>query len=830
MTVFSNTRLPYFVLVICSCLLTSALAQAQLQLEEVIVTTQKREQSLQDVAISVSVVGGDVLRDANLNSLNDMQVMVPNFKMTDNNVVATWIYIRGIGSGSNDGFEQSVGLFVDEIYGGRGRQFRAPFLDIERVEVLRGPQGALFGKNTIAGAVNITTARPSDELEGYVEGIYEPDANEQRLTGVISGAISDAATGRVAATWSENDGFLENSFPGANENAFAEEELVMRGWLQFDLNENATLALKYEEGQFDRTGMNTQISLSPAGFVPTFTAADPAFNDTLDDEVSFGGTPVSGGFSGEDAFDNTDTTNFLARLDYELGEYILSYIGGYSQFEFERMLDTDFSPVNLLITYTPNDEFEQTSHEFRLVSPPGENFDWIAGAYYQDSDYKTARQNFLNGATFSSALQTRTQVLANQPLTTPTDCTTLDSIFGPTLAGGPAALAPILGDVNNPSRGGVLVSLACTLSGNSAADYEQNNETLSFYAEGTWHLNDRLHASLGLRWTDDKKTGDQNFVLLDPTGVARDVNTADPIVQNALLANSIFFGNAIHQFSSDRDETNLSAAGKVSWDVADTGTLYLSVAQGFKAGGFNVQQTGDDFNNFEFEDETALTVEVGGKFSLAGGAARLNFAVFNTQYDDLQVSIFNGVSFDVQNAAEVTSRGIELDGTWMLNEQLTIGGALAYLDSSYDSFPNAPCLAPDETRARVAGLPPCFQDLGGVNTNFAPEYSGNLYIDWRLPLGDSFLVSTRLAVVFTDESTFAGDNDPQESVDANTVIDGRLAIGAPDGQWEIALVGKNLTDEIEVANYGADVPLLTGTHFAAVTRGTSVALQARYRF
>ena len=241
------------------------------------------------------------MRDANLNNLNAMQAVVPSFKMTDNSVVATSIYIRGIGSGSNDGFEQSVGLFIDEIYGGRGCQFRSPFLDLARVEVLRGPQGSLFGKNTIAGAINITTARPTQE--------------------------------------------------------------------------------------------------------------------------------------------------------------------------FERQLDTYFSPLDLLVTYTLKDEFEQTSHEFQLSSSANDKLEWVVGAYYQESDYETGRRSFLNGPTFSAALQTRSQVLDGLPLSDPLSCDFLDSAFSGLLAGGAAGLGPILADLSHPSRSGVLVTLACQIAGFSQADY-----------------------------------------------------------------------------------------------------------------------------------------------------------------------------------------------------------------------------------------------------------------------------------------------------------------------------------------------------------------------
>ena len=171
-----------------------------------------------------------------------------------------------------------------------------------------------------------------------------------------------------------------------------------------------------------------------------------------------------------------------------------------------------------------------------------------------------------------------------------------------------------------------------------------------------------------------------------------------------------------------------------------------------------------------------------------------------------------------------------MDGAWRLSEALTIGGTLAFLDANYDSFPNAPCLAPDETRARIAGLEPCSQNLKGESTIYAPDYSGSAYIDWGMPIAEGIGLVSRLSASFTDDTQITGDNDPADVVDANTVWDARLALASTEKTWELALIGKNLSDEVEVANYSADVPLLTGTHFSAVTRGRTIALQARYRF
>ena len=197
-------------------LTAGAPVRAQDVIEEIIVTAQSREQGLQDIPISVSVIPGVKLLESNIQKVQDLQFSVPNFTMTETGI-STNIFIRGIGSGINQAFEQSVGYYVDGVHYPRGQQARAPFLDLERVEVLRGPQLILFGKNSVAGALNITTVKPTEVFEGYLTTIYEFGEEEIITEGAVSGPLTDRLRARVAARFRDADGYVRNLTLSRNE-------------------------------------------------------------------------------------------------------------------------------------------------------------------------------------------------------------------------------------------------------------------------------------------------------------------------------------------------------------------------------------------------------------------------------------------------------------------------------------------------------------------------------------------------------------------------------------------------------------------------------------
>ncbi len=221
----------------------------QLMLEEIVVTAQKREQSLQDVPIAVAAMSGEKINDSGITDLEELTLYIPNVNINQGQATPN-LFIRGVGSGTNAGFEQSVGLYVDSIYSGRGQMAKVPLtLDLQRVEILKGPQGILFGKNTIGGAVNVTTARASQEFEGYVDALYDPEDGEQVYTGVVNGGLTDTLAGRLAVRYEGMDGWWENET--LNKEGPDRDNLFMRGSLAWGASDTVEVLAKYEHGDFE---------------------------------------------------------------------------------------------------------------------------------------------------------------------------------------------------------------------------------------------------------------------------------------------------------------------------------------------------------------------------------------------------------------------------------------------------------------------------------------------------------------------------------------------------------------------------------------------------
>ena len=210
---------------------TAPQSEASSQLDDIIVTAQKKQESLQNVPISVDVVGGETLDRLGLSNFDELSGKIPNFSVRKSGSTSL-ISIRGIGSGGDRGFEQSVGMFIDGVFAGRDQQFAVPFFDLQRVEVLKGPQSILFGKNTIAGAVNITTAGPTEAPRASLTAEYEPEANERVLSGYVSGPLTETLRGRLAARVSRNDGYLFNTLTNRDERA--SEDALIRASVEWE--------------------------------------------------------------------------------------------------------------------------------------------------------------------------------------------------------------------------------------------------------------------------------------------------------------------------------------------------------------------------------------------------------------------------------------------------------------------------------------------------------------------------------------------------------------------------------------------------------------------
>lgn len=761
-------------------------------LEEVVVTAQKREQSLQDVPISVSAMSGDTIQNKGFTKLEDVSASIPTLHVGEAQITSQ-VFIRGIGSGVNAGFEQSVGTYVDGIYFGRGRQSRGTLFDVQRVEVLKGPQGTLFGKNTIAGALNITTANPTEEVEGFISGLYEFEHDETILEGVISGPLTDTLAARLSLRWSEMDeGWMDNDWKNKGEPA--SETKFARLGLLWNPTDNLELLTKVSVNKFEQHGRNSELT-DPNGkypgapFVGNMASLLTPFGEMgkRDGNRNVGGTP--GTLFDRDESDN-DMETYSVTVNYDIGEHVLTSVTGYTEYDMFDAQDNDVTPLDVLAMETRED-YQQFSQEIRLTSPGDETLDYIVGAYYQTDELDTTQ--FIN---------------ANL----------LD------LVGLPPAGPPIF-------------------SGRWA-NMDQETTSWAVFTQLTWNITDSVRTTLGLRYAEDEKEATQELRLTefnDPNSLLSALMPPASGIAPGFVQVGIWGGNLgtfEHIIDDERKEKKFTPSLNVQWDVNQDVMLYASVSTGYKGGGFDAyfgRASGilsSSPDGFEFEEEEVVAYELGAKTSLLDGAAELNIAIFRNEFDDVQVSTFDGgLALRVGNAAETIVEGIEMDGRWAITDSLTLSGSVAYIDSYYDSFANAQCYfgqsATECTLNPATGL--FGQDMSDKDLQYSPDLAAHLTIEYVQPVFDRLELTTTLDVDYSDEYAIAADLDPRSIQDAFTKVDLRIGLSDQEGTWELALIGKNLGDE-DTSTWANDTPLATGGFYHHIDRLRSYSIQARYNF
>ena len=721
-------------------------------LEEVIVTARKRAESLQNVPVSIIALGDEKLDDFGLQTLESVSAYVPGVTIGEA-VVSTNLFVRGIGSGVNQGFEQSVGVYVDGIYMGRGFQTRAPFLDLERIEILKGPQGTLFGKNTIAGALNIVTAKPTDQFEGEVTALYEPDHGEGALTAVVSGPLSDTLSARLAARASTLDGYMKNTLSGEKDPR--EDDRVVRASLRWTPTDRLEVNTRFETGSFDVDGRVSQALSLDAATLALFQGFDPQADGIFNERRSLGGEhPL---FAAE--FNHAEVDNFVTTIDYSLGDHTLTSVTGYSAYDYHEVAEGDFTPLDTANQDTVQD-FEQWSQEVRLSSPDDRPFRYIVGLYYQKAE--------------------------------------LDSVIRVDIDLRDLLGAPIIGSRHNT--------------------FLHDAETFAAFFEASLDFGDRWTLNAGLRYSDEEKS-------VWKRQVSAELGTDIPDPGSLLF----ILGWVNHTLVDKRSESQAAPSVSLQFDATENIMTYVSASKGFKGGGYDEARADGDPDLFEYEEETVVSVEAGAKMTLLHGAATLNAAVFHSNFEDLQVSTFEGINFIVGNAAEATTQGLEIDGSWRATDSLTLAGALTVLDAEYDSFPGAACYA-NQTEAE--GCVGRRQDLAGGKLQFAPDLSANLNAEYAATLGNSMQISARIDLNYSDDILLANDNDPDpaQSQSSYVTVDARVALAGADDQWEVAVIGRNLTDKL-IRSWANDLPVVTNNnYFAHLDRPRNIAVQFRYSF
>ena len=352
-------------------LISSPVAFSQ-TLEEVVVTAQIREQSLQDVPISVSAIDGEVIEDRSVDNLQSLSASVPNFYVAETQI-DTSISIRGVRSGANKGFEQSVPLNFDGVTYPRSQLARTPLVDLERIEVLRGPQPTLFGKNAIGGVVSVTSAKPTEEFEGKFSTSHESEHDESQSLLVLSGPLSETLLGRLTVSTREMDGWIINERMKRLEPQ--RDETYIRGQLAWTGDNDIDYNLKVETADFDSVGYAMEALAPQDGYGLVFRG--PIAVETDENWVRS---------SGETFSQNTmDNVVFTVNIPMDNGGTLTS-ITSMVEYDSYEVLDIDYVGLEILDGTNQSEKYEQTSQEIRYTSPGGENVDYIVGAYFQTAD------------------------------------------------------------------------------------------------------------------------------------------------------------------------------------------------------------------------------------------------------------------------------------------------------------------------------------------------------------------------------------------------------------------------------------------------------------
>lgn len=728
------------------------------RLDEIVVTAQKRAENVQDVPISVSVMTAERLKDSNMQDFEDVALATPN---TNINMTPGYVQVgmRGLNAPINDGMEQSVGFYVDGIYYGKTAFLQDAFLDIGRVEMLKGPQGTLFGKNTIAGAIAVHTAQPAHEWLAHGSiggGEFEDKIGEFMLNAPV---FDDTLAVRVAGTMHQRDGYVYNSMRDVDEKIV--DKYGLRGKVLYEPTGDLDLTFTLYAGESKDNGQGWEPFLLEADAQTVHGAFDP----TLEAKADFVG------HANEANTTRIRTIQANVTANYDLGQHTITLIGGWGRLDENFLLDGDTASAPI-INWANNDDYQQYMGELRIVSAPFETsigeFDYIAGLFGFYADYTG------NG---------ELRLLPDEQLGSTLLSNTLPTAVSGVLAG---ILNPT-GDVLNPI-------LFAPLSDALFQTFAQETTTYAAFGQLTWRpsfLDSRLAFVFGLRGSMETK---DVFLIqeYEETGL---------ILQGAL-------GVTQYTLDTSRDERNVAPKFSVKFDLTDDIMVYGTYGEGFKAGGFNPIARNEGESSFNQETSTAY--EIGAKITALDGTATINLAAYHTQFDDMQIQSFIGNGFIVRNAAAATTQGIEVEANWLPFEGAVVYAGGGYTDATFDSFPDGPCITTTQRNTPGQGAPQC--DLKGKRLPRAPEYNMTAGFNAGIPLGNS-----NIAFVIGGDAIWQGDilfdldQDPIDAQDAYWLFNARLGVADIDGAWRFLVHGRNIMDET-IKTFSADLPVMNGSH------------------
>ncbi len=721
-------------------------AQAQ-QLEEVVVTAQHRQESLQSIPVTVSALTADTLAKADIFDPATVAANVPGMAYAEFSPGQALVSMRGISSiDDGAGLDNSVSLFLDGVYIGRLASINFDMFDLERLEVLRGPQGTLFGRNSIGGAINVVSSKPSDTPTAKV-GVTVGNEGIFRTQAYLSGPLSDQLSAKIVVNHRQHDGFVDNVI--LNKKQQDEDQTSFRGQVRYTA-ESSDWLLSGDYMEDDREDMGRTpladnapliaIQAANGGGGRNVTAPADGFS-----KRSASGVSLRGEIERENGIFTTITAVRNAETDWEMAS-AGAPLGGLG-LPFDEVIDDIIEDISTF------------SQEFRWTSTQSGPFNYTGGAYFLKEDTDRVEQFKITAA----GVQDPNTVFR---LADPGDQAVIGNEYAATF-----------------------------------------NETTSWalYGQGTYDFNDAVTLTFGGRYTVDDKKYRANSVNCgaDRTGTAFEGFPACAGVGGSLAIIAESF-----DLRTSEDWDDFSAKVALQWQASDNAMLFASASQGYKSGGFGGSQGIAAAAITPVEPETAINYEVGYKGDLANDTLRVNITGFFTDYEDLQVVRFGPVpgsdfgTFVTTNIGTAEISGLETELTWFPTENLKLTGNLALLDTD------------------VQGLILNDIDVSGSDLRQAPDTSYNIAAEYNWPMQDGEL-DLRVSLSHTDEQ-ITDYLDQRTIVQEQDLLDARIGWVSGDERWEVALWGKNLTDELYIAHSYVIGPGVIGVFGPPRTVGLTV--------
>jgi iron complex outermembrane receptor protein len=784
-----------------------AVADTSPALEEIVITANRRETNLMQTASAVSAFGSDARDELGIYSAPDLQQRTPSLTITQNK-----ISIRGVGRPNNAlGSDPGVGIYWDGVYRTENGIFSySDFVDIERIEVLRGPQGTLYGRNSVGGAINFVSQQATPEWSGKLIAEYGNN-NTSTLQGLASGPLTESLGILIAASDQRSDGYVNNRYNG---DSYADRDRQYASvLLQHDTTPRWQNTLKLIYSQYDEQP-NPGVILEPFNTDYIQPVRDQQSGQPLNFPGIFPGqnfVNMTQGLARENPALSDPFTVYLdtpprreaevfgATLtsEFEGDGYRLRYIGGYSEYDYYEGFDADYTvaaesgldwrelflapglPVSALTGFTITGadmvrEVDQRthyhSHEVQYLSDWGNDFNLIGGLYYYASDENQV-------VSFS---ERNDELMATYA-------------FFAGLIGAPVSTENYL------YRGGA----------------QLDTTAKAVYLQGQWQASDKLALSLGLRYSDDDKDGG------DTTFVQFVGNPETPTVERA---------------ARDSWQQTTWRLG-IDYQLNARHFVYAFAASGYRSGGFNFQKPTADPGVDQVDPENLISYEAGYKGSFPDLKARLSAAVYYYDYTDLQVlrdEVVNGVNLNTfDNADQATAQGLELEGTIALTSKLEFSGSYSYNDTEYEDFYSVDSIAcslgPLAEGNSQSPLCTQAQDLSGNQFPLTPEHKASANLIYRWQTGD-YLWQASGSYLYTGEQWISQYNNPAyDHIDAFYRLDARLSVAPQSAQWRLTLWCNNLSDEGDVVHRGRP-STVTGTAVSGVQPPRSYGLRWQYTF